>query len=316
MREQFLERQNEFLSLVNERSKLKRKLASFKEQWLETDMKIQQLQKQLTKEQQDVRKLDQFSMSNLVNKWKGTMNEIRRKEIEEAAAVELKLNEEEKTLIDLQAEIDKLDSELEQEAYVQLDEKWAEFLKEKKNWLMENTVSERQQLADLYEREANLESLDKELEEAVTAGENAIASLERAEEELRSAKSMSTWDTFLGGGVFVTAMKHSSLNNSQDYIHRAQMALRKFQTELKDVQHVVDEVINVDQSTFTTFTDYFFDNIFTDWMIHSQITESQNRLDSVIREVQIALRKLKTKQEETKTELDGIERRIHQIVLN
>ncbi|MFC4411756.1 hypothetical protein ACFOZY_15305 [Chungangia koreensis] len=316
MREQFLERQNEFLTLVNERNKLKRKLASYKEQWLETDMKIQQLQKQLTKEQQDVRKLDQFSMSNLVNKWKGTMNEIRRKEVEEAAAVELKLNEEEKTLIDVQAEIDKLDSELDQDVFAQLDDKWQEFLKEKESWLMENTVNERQQLAELYEREANLESLHKEIEEAIAAGRSAIASLKRAEEELSSAKSMSTWDTFLGGGIFVTAMKHSSLNNSQDYIHRAQMALRRFQTELKDVEHVADEVINVDQSTFTTFTDYFFDNIFTDWMIHSQITESQDRLDSAIRQVERALHNLQKKQEETKTELDGIKRRIHQIVLN
>ncbi len=79
---------------------------------------------------------------------------------------------------------------------------------------------------------------------------------------------------------------------------------------------MADAVIRVDQPTFTTFTDYFFDNIFTDWMIHSQITESQERLDAAIRQVEHALRKLQPKQEETKAELDGIERKIHQIVLN
>lgn len=315
MREQLLERQNKLLATIHERDRLNRQLASFKEQWLETDEKVQQLQKQLTKEQLDVRRLDQFSMANLVNKWKGTMNEIRRKEIEEAAAVELKLNEEEKTLIDLQAEIDKLTWELNRPEYNQLDELWQEFLKEKKGWLMGNTVNEREQLVQLYEQEATAEALHKEIGEAISAGKSAISSLERAEEELRSAKSMSTWDTFLGGGVFVTAMKHSSLNQSQDYIHSAQMALRRFQTELKDVEHIADDVISVDQSTFTTFTDYFFDNIFTDWMIHSQITESQERLDSAIRQVETALRKLQAKQEETMEELEKINRRIHQIVL-
>jgi len=316
MNEPLIKRQHELITLVNEREKLKRKLASFKQQWLEADEKVQKLQKQLTKEQHDVRKLDQFSFSNFVNKWKGTMNEIRRKEIEEAAAVELKLNEEEKTLIDLQKEIDELSAELDRDEFIQLDERWQVFLVDKENWLMGNTVEERDELVELHGRQATLQSLQKEIDEALSAGRSAKSSLERAEDELRSAKDMSTWDTFLGGGVFVTAMKHSSINNSQDYIHSAQMALRRFQTELKDVEHVADDVITVDQTTFTTFTDYFFDNIFTDWMIHSQITESQGRLDESLRQVESALRKLQSKREETRIELEGIEQRVHQIVLS
>lgn len=316
MNEPLIKRQHELITLVNEREKLKRKLASFKQQWLEADEKVQKLQKQLTKEQHDVRKLDQFSFSNFVNKWKGTMNEIRRKEIEEAAAVELKLNEEEKTLIDLQKEIDDLSAELGSSEFIQLDERWQVFLVDKENWLMGNTIDERDELVELHSRQATLQSFEKEIDEALSAGRSAKSSLERAAEELRSAKDMSTWDTFLGGGVFVTAMKHSSINNSQDYIHSAQMALRRFQTELKDVEHVADDVITVDQTTFTTFTDYFFDNIFTDWMIHSQITESQDRLDESLRQVESALRKLQAKREETMIELEGIEQKVQQIVLS
>ncbi|TQR13767.1 hypothetical protein [Psychrobacillus soli] len=308
------EQQAQLIVKKNERNRLQRKQASLQTQWLELEAVRKDLEKALTKEQKDVLKLDKFSLSNLVSQWKGTMNEKRKKEIAEAAEVELKYNEAEKTLKDLQNDIEIVKSEIETGDYSLIDQHWTSLMQEKEQWLYANTLDDRQELENLYKNRANLESMQKEIEEALIAGKDALSALEQAKSELDSASALSTWDTFLGGGIFVTAMKHSSLNSSQDYIHLAQKALRRFETELMDVKNVVTGVIQVDRSNFMTFTDYFFDNIFTDWMIHSQINTSKDRLDETMHQVEDVLEKLSTKASEVESELENVRHKLKSII--
>lgn len=308
------EKQAQLIVKKNERDRLQRKQAALQTQWMELEVVRNDLEEKRSKEQKDVLKLDKFSFSNLVSQWNGTMNEKHKKEIAEVAEAELKYNEAEKTLLDLEQDIEIVKSEIASGDYSLIDEHWASLMLEKEQWLYSNTVDERQELEKLYENRANLETMLKEIEEALLAGKDALSALNHANKELDSASALSTWDTFLGGGIFVTAMKRSSLNNSQDYIHLAQMALRRFETELMDVKNIVSEIIQVDRSNFMSFTDYFFDNIFTDWMIHSQINTSKDRLEEALRQVEIALEKLSTKSGEVKSELENVKHELKSII--
>lgn len=314
MWEQLQEQQAQLIVKKNERNRLQRKEASLQTQRLELEAIRNKLEVEFSKEQKDVIKLDKFSLTNLVSQWKGTIDEKRKKEIAEAAEAELKYNEVEKTLRDLEEDIEVVKLEIANGDYSSIDQTWASLMEEKEQWLFAHTVDERQALENLYENRADLESMQKEIEEAMIAGKDALHALEQANTELDSATAMSTWDTFLGGGILVTAMKHSSLNSSQDFIHNAQMALRRFETELMDVKNVVTEVIQVDRSNFMTFTDYFFDNIFTDWMIHSQISTSKDRLEEAIGQVEKVLEKLNAKSMEVETELEEVKYKINSII--
>lgn len=314
MWQQLQEQQAQLIVKKNEYNRLQRKQESLQTQRMELEAAYKGLEKALIEEQKDVQKLDKFSFSNLVSQWKGTMNEKRKKEIAEAAEVELKFNEAEKTLRDLDKEMELVKMEITNGDYRLIDHQWASLMQEKEQWLYDNTVDDRQALENIYESRANLESMQKEIEEAMLAGKDALQALEQANTELDSASAMSTWDTFLGGGIFVTAMKHSSLNSSQDYIHNAQMALRRFETELMDVENIVTEVIQVDRSNFMTFTDYFFDNIFTDWMIHSQINASKDRLNETLRQVKVVLEKLSAKASEVESELEEVKYKMKSII--
>ncbi|GGA30438.1 hypothetical protein [Psychrobacillus lasiicapitis] len=308
------EKQAQLIVKKNERDRLQRKQASLQTQRMELETVCKKLEEKRLKEQKDVLKLEKFSLSNLVSKWNGTMNEKQKKEISEATEVEMKYQEAEKTLSDLKKDIEIVKLELQNADYCLIDQHWESLMHEKKEWLYANTVDERQELENLYENRADLESMEKEIEEALVAGRAAKSALEQASSELDSASALSTWDTFLGGGVFVTAMKHNSLNSSQDYIHLAQMALRRFETELTDVKNIVTEVIQVDRSNFMTFTDYFFDNIFTDWMIHSQINTSKDRLEEVLDQVERVVEKLSTKMDEVKSELENVKDNLKSII--
>lgn len=314
MWEQLQEQQAQLIVKKNERNRLQRKEASLQTQRLELEAVRTKLEVELTKEQKDVIKLDKFTLTNLVSQWKGTINEKRKKEIAEAAEAELKYNEAEKTLRDLEKDIEIVKLEIANGDYSSIDQTWTSLMLEKEQWLFAHTVDERQALENLYENRANFESMQKEIEEATIAGKDALHALEQANKELDSASAMSTWDTFLGGGILVTAMKHSSINSSQDYIHNAQMALRRFETELMDVKNIATEVLQVDRSNFMTFTDYFFDNIFTDWMIHSQINTSKDRLEEAIGQVEKVLEKLNAKSMEVETELEEVKYKINSII--
>ena len=100
-------RQSELQVLINEQKRLKSKLASLQTDVLEQAHKRNELERTLSKEQQDVMKLDGFSFSTIVRKWNGTLEDIRDKEIAEAAAAELKWNEAVKSVRDLETESDK-----------------------------------------------------------------------------------------------------------------------------------------------------------------------------------------------------------------
>ncbi|MFB1082609.1 hypothetical protein [Jeotgalibacillus sp. JSM ZJ347] len=257
---------------LDEKKKLEKRLLNVRSQLVEHKQKQQELEQSLSKEQLDLHQMDRFSLVNMVRKWRGTHEELREKEYDEAAKAELKLNEHEQMVNDLHNDEAELKSTL--TAYESAESDWEAFLKEKERWIKQND-SETAREIDLHlNHYADLDALLVEMEEAINAGQSAASSLEAALSKLNSAHGMSTWDTFLGGGMIVTAIKHSELDQSQDSLHWAQRNLRKFESELKDIKDVTAESMDVERGSFITFADYFLDDIFSEWTIHSRINDS------------------------------------------
>ncbi len=76
----------------------------------------------------------------------------------------------------------------------------------------------------------------------------------------------------LGGGLLSDVIKHSHLNDAQDSIDEVQSLLHQFHSELADIQ--INEDISIQIDGFTKFADFFFDGIFSDWMVQSRINSS------------------------------------------
>ena len=77
-------------------------------------------------------------------------------------------------------------------------------------------------------------NIEKEMREAIEAGENALYSLRAAKEELRKAGNWGIAD-LLGGGFFVSLIKHSKMDEASRLMEQARYDLKKFQKELRDV---------------------------------------------------------------------------------
>ncbi len=120
---------------------------------------------------------------------------------------------------------------------------------------------------------------EREIREAVTAADEALYHLGKAQEHLRSARNWGIWD-MLGGGLLATAVKHSKMNRAEDEMQAARDAVCHFSRELRDVSGFEGEF-----DGFLNFADYFFDGFLADFMVQSRIDRARERVDSAIRRI-------------------------------
>ena len=66
--------------------------------------------------------------------------------------------------------------------------------------------------------------------------------------------------------------------------------LRKFKTELADINIQANMQVNVDG--FLRFADYFFDGLFADWAVGDKINQSMNSVSSTKSQISRTLDKL------------------------
>ena len=117
----------------------------------------------------------------------------------------------------------------------------------------------------------------------------------------------------LGGGLIADAAKHSHLDEAQEQVEKLQGALRRFKTELADVEIIADMQVNVDG--FLRFADYFFDGLFADWTVMDRIDESISKVKHTKSELLSVIGKLEKKMEDVEPRLMAIREELEKLVL-
>ena len=131
--------------------------------------------------------------------------------------------------------------------------------------------------------------LNKEIQEAINAGERALVSLNEAQGYLNSAGNWGIVD-ILGGGLITDLIKHSKLNNAGQCMETAKLDLRQFQQELDDVD---DYLPNIQVGDFLVFADFFFDGLIADVFVQSKIGEAKEQVSEAIFRVESIVNRLK-----------------------
>lgn len=132
--------------------------------------------------------------------------------------------------------------------------------------------------------------LEKEKQEAIDAGEQALRSLNAAKENLNSAGNWGFVD-MMGGGFFTTMIKRSKMDQAQDNMDQAKYDLQNFSKELRDVSMNCD--LNIEVGDFLSFADYFFDGFFIDWMVQDKINRAKDQVSEAIRQVERVMDQLR-----------------------
>lgn len=132
---------------------------------------------------------------------------------------------------------------------------------------------------------------DKERAEAISAGNAAISSLEKARNMLASARGWGIYDTFFKGGLVSGLIKHSKMNRAEECIRQAKHDLERFNNELRDIDLMV---INLDTKDLLGFADILCDGFLTDILMQNRIKEACSQVDLAISKVKSITTQLKS----------------------
>lgn len=240
-------------------------------------------------------KLEGFSFMNMIRTWTGQQDDLRAEKIDKAAILELKIKEAEKMLKDLTFDFEQVNQKLKQINEKQLQEALNILHIKKKNYLQLHEPKVAQKIEQLANEEFITKQLISEIQEAEDAGDIALTKLGQAAASLHSASGYSTWDTFFGGGLIATHLKHDALDKTENYLHSAQIALQRFHNELLDVQDMSTKSLQIETDGFVKFADYFFDDIFSAWSVHSKISTAREQVSRVQDDVHNTVRRLQEK---------------------
>ena len=147
-----------------------------------------------------------------------------------------------------------------------------------------------EKLLAMEEALSALKVREKELSEALQAGESALQTTRQILDRLDSAKNWGTWD-LVGGGLISDLAKHSQLDDAQALVERLQGQQRRIQAELPDVQVKCSLQIQVDG--FLRYADYFFAGILSSWAVLDRIGSAQDQVIRVQSQIENLLSTLK-----------------------
>ena len=267
---------------------LEAKLRELQNQRKEYDREVISLRVSFRKEQEDVEKLEGRSLANYFFQVVGKLDEKLDQERREAYAAKVKLDAAERELTGIEADIQEIQSQL---AEIRITEaQYKENLEKKRAALKASGTAAADQIIEIEQKIAAFEAQKREIKEAISAGYSACSTADRILSELESADGWNTWDMFGGGGVITHMAKHSHLDEAQDLVSDLQSKLRRFKTELADIQIAANMQVNIDG--FLRFADYFFDGLFADWAVGDKISQSMNSVSSTKSQISRTLDKL------------------------
>jgi len=297
------ERLTEIKAKMKEKERVTSILSMLSSQKIEAEERRSNLSKQLRKEQADVEKLENLSFSNFLHTVLGNKEEKLEKEKGEFIAVKLRYDTANSEVQRLKSEFEITRARLNEIGEV--DEEYSYLLREKEKILIDNFGEYKQQLDDIIEKESQIFSDQKELEEAIQAGNELLSSLNSVKKSLRSAGNWGTWD-MLGGGLLSNIAKHSNIDEAQREINEAQYLMKKFHRELQDIGGEIN--LSIEIGSFLTFADFFFDGFFADIAVQSKINDAQDRVNMAIEKVEKVIEDLQRRYGESVKKLEVLQR--------
>ena len=272
---------------ISRKRQLEAKVSELRAQRSKLSGRARELESILLKEQADVEKLEGRSLAAFFYYVIGKSAEQINKEREEAYAAKVKYDAAARELAAVEEDLGRSETELAR--LRNSEQQYASVLLEKAVAIKDAGGTTAEEILKLEERMAFLKTQNRELKEAVSAGNSALHTAKLVLSSLDSAEGWGTWD-LIGGGLISDLAKHSHLDTAQGSIETLQSQLRRFKTELADVKISADTQVNVDG--FLRFADYFFDGLFTDWTVLGKIHQSQEQVRSTRNQIEAVLSRL------------------------
>lgn len=283
---------NETIDLIYNEKKLLSRIKAAEKVLNESNIKLNDYEIQLIKEEKDVEKLKKFTLTNMIHTLLRDKDEVNEKELSEVMQVKSMIDNLMFDIDDSKDHILSLKSKL--KGLDDLEKKYVLMLKEKAALIEILYPMKWEKIMVINDEIQENNRLTKEIKEAVEAGTGARYKGNDIKVSLNKAKSWGTYD-MLGGGLIATMAKRSHIDEAQVKLASFRGALRVFNKELEDVGKNIKA--DLDMSEFLKFADWFFDGFFVDWAVQSKITNALENINHMIYRIDSLLIDLKRNEE-------------------
>ena len=262
------------------------------------------------KEQLDVERLEGKTIKALFFTLAGTKEEKLSQERQEAYVATMKYDAAIRDLQGIMADLQECKDSLAKLSDIEAE--YEHLLEEKKNSIKQEASRRANEVIRLEKEMETLAHETIELEEALDVGYKAFDIVDEIVKELQEAHDLADWDTFMDS-FFIDIQKQEHIHNAQDLIKDLRNELRRFKTELADVN--IDGDIQIEIDDFSEFADWFFDNIFTDWDIKAKIENSQVESEDTKNKITQTINLLKDMRDERMKRRIELEEELENIVV-
>lgn len=259
----------------------KRKLFRMEELLERKKEELDSLCSVLYAEKYDVDRLKKNSLNNILKKVTGSYHEVYEKEYAQYVEAKQKYDEMAVALESLKRERDTLQSRVRKG-----ERELCELYKK-----LEKYPEAQEMLQEEKQKEAVVCKAAK-LKETIGEVQRMIALAEEARKRYSEAKNWANYDIFFNGGLIGDIAKYDKVEEAQAICGQLVGASKELKIKLKNIKIDTTSFQNIDCSTKTV--DIWFDNIFTDLRVRSQIKNNLIHLERCLDELTNLLSKLKS----------------------
>lgn len=271
------------------------------------------LRAELAAEREDVERLEGLTLTRVVASLRGARDDRLAREQAEADAAALRVQEVEARIVALRRELDVAEDRLQMLAGAPAA--YEAVLDEKERFLRSSGDPRGPRMLELADERGRLTGELHEVGEALGAVAAAQESLLRVEDQLRSASGWSTYDTFFGGGMVSSAIKHSKLDEAAAAAAQADRCLVVLRAELADVGGAGVHTPELGVTDLTRFVDVWLDNMFTDWAVRDRIEDAKRNVANCLHFVGAVEARLNDQASQAEARLDAIEAERHTLLI-
>jgi len=262
-----------------ELERVRKHLEGLNTSYSKEDKRVQQLERRMKKEFKEYDSIEGKSLKGFFYSVLGSKEEQIEKERQEYIQASLEYEEASKGLEMMEYEIDVLEKKAAKINIV--EQEYIELVKRREKEIIKSNTAAGKQLLAITQKRREHEQLQHEIAQAEKAGAKALELLNKMMSHLRNARNWGNWD--MGGGKrYSTYQKHGAVDRAKELAYHVRHHLKIYQQELADIYgKQQSQQFNFNIESINSFTDLFFDNLITDWIIQQKIVNSMNSVKNI-----------------------------------
>ena len=229
------------------------------------------LDKEIRKGLKDIEKLEGLSTKAIFHKILGSKEKQLEKERQDYLELSLKEEDTKNSIKLLEYEVNLLEAKLGSKEKLK---KQLELLKQKREAeIIKTNPSLRAKLMDISQELESNYQYKVELNEAIEVGEVCYSLVKQVIGHLTKVRNWGQWPGRSRRRSNMTRYaQRDAIDRARNLSFQIKHHLNLFSNELKDLGKRIP--FNTDTSKFSDFSDFFFNNIITDWILQQQLTNA------------------------------------------